>query len=347
MTRFGQTVNDIKEGKLAGILRLADFKPMTIDKWEQLENALPDSKIIHLDASHCVLDDANQLKLIQLIRKSPQLMVLNVSQNVIDEKVAALMDCINDHPHLENLHINNALTSMGFYLLANKLAKNKTLKSLSIGHGENTLDVEGMKMVMQGLAENTSLLTLNLSNGVMRSGSNEAWSSVGAMLGENNTISELNINNTNMRNHDMQALVAGMKRPESALVHLRLKTCVLFPLNACFDTLYLAIPHSQLIRIEGLDDGMSIYPGINTAEFVIALKKNQAKMQQISATPQSIKSNLVSHQNKKRRHSQIDGDMSAINSSNSAMFTKRQNSLSTALVTNAVYRSLNSSKKVC
>lgn len=177
---------------------------------------------------------------------------------------------------------------------------------------------------MKGLEENTVLKTLNLSNGMMRNSIDEAWASVGKMLAKNNTLEELNINGTNLRNQDMQMLVAGMQRPQSALVHLRLKTCILWPLNACFDTLLKAIPQSQLIKIEGLDDGLSVYPGINPNEFVSALQKNQEKMQQPLVLSQANTAHVIQNNNKKRRHSEI--------TSSSRMFATKQNTRGNSLV---------------
>lgn len=340
MTRFGQVVKDISESKLKGTLHLDKYKPMTKDKWDKLDEVLPSSQITHLDASHCALDDTSQARFIQLVKKSVQLMVLNLSDNVIGERIVDLMDCINDHPHLADLRINNALTTMGFYLLANKLVKNKALKSLSIAHGMNTFDINGMKTIMKGLEENTVLKTLNLSNGVMRNSIDEAWSSVGKMLAKNNTLEELNINGTNLRNQDMQILVAGMQRPQSALVHLRLKTCILWPLNACFDTLLKAIPQSQFIKIEGLDDGLSVYPGINPNEFVSALQKNQEKMQQPLILSHVVAANVVQNNNKKRRYSEV-------NNSSSRMFTTKQNTRRNSLTNANVSNSAQYAVKGC
>lgn len=316
-TRFSQLLDDIKSGKSAGRLSLAGYKPMTNDKWDKLEQVLPNSKIMHLDASRCELDEVSQTRFIQLVEKSEQLMIVNLSENaIIDEKIIDLMDKIQKHPHVVDLRVNNTLTTMGFNLFANQIVKNTTLKSLSIIH-QRVDDINGMKIVMKGLEENTSLKTLNLSHSVMRSSFDEAWSSVGNMLIKNNTLEELNINNTNLRNQDMQALVAGMKRPNSALVHLRLKMCVLLPLNACFDTLLETIPQSQLIKIEGLDDGSSVYPGINTELFVTALKANQAKMQQQLLAQQANVSSVGQNKHKKRGHDEITSAPNAVNNMNS------------------------------
>jgi len=128
-----------------------------------------DKEFTHLTLAHNNIGYEGIKFLSKLLKQNNSLIALDLSGNNFTCECATLLfDTLKDNDNIISLNISNANTlhknrmgPRGCISLKELLQSNKVLTFLNIA--DNFIGVEGLKYIIEGLADNTILLSLNLS----------------------------------------------------------------------------------------------------------------------------------------------------------------------------------------